>query len=224
MSWDLTVYVRCERCTMRKIAEAVERVTGEKVPDNEFEEGELDFEAAIGPVDVTLHRFGASFSISSTTGADAALGELVDAIACALGEIVADAEAEALIEQEEADGWAPPRERRKAKKKRAKKPRKPDGDVEVVVVGDGDAPLASVTTSTSVFYAQQAAGGMLRSSAATPEVPDLLTDGGRYPLRGRALVCTVFQGAGAGREPKVRIRYDLDGYGRLTSIDEEPLG
>jgi hypothetical protein len=209
---------------MRKIAEVVERITGKKVPDHELEEGELDFEAAIGPVDVTLHRFGASFSMSSTSGADRALGDLVDDIAAALGAVVDDAEAAELIEQEEADGWAPPRERRKPKKKAAKKPRKPEGDVEIAVIGDAGAPLASATTSTSVFYAQQAAGGMLRPSAATPDVPELLTDGGRYPLRGRALVCTVFQGTGAGREPKVRIRYDLDGYGRLTSIDEEPLG
>jgi len=223
MSWDYTVYVRHPRCTMRAIAEVVERITGKPVPLDEHS-GELDFETAVGPVEITLHRFGASLSISSTTGADEALGDLVADIAEALGPTIDDAEAVELVEQEEADGWAPPRERPKKKKPAAKKPRKPKGDVEVVVVGEGDAPLASVTTTTAVFYAQQVAGGMLAPSAASPEVPELLTDGGRYPLRGRALVCTLFDGTGAARTPRLRVRYGLDGYGRLVSIDEEPLG
>lgn len=227
MSWDYTVYVRHPRCTMRAIADVVERITGKPVPIDEFS-GELDFETAIGPVEIDLHRFGASLSISSTTGADTALGGLVDDVAEALGPRVDDAEAAELIEAEEADGWAPPRERPKKPKAASKpgkpgKPRKPKGDVVVVVVGEGDAPLATVTTTTEVFYAQEVPGGMLAPSAKSPKVPDLLTDGGRYPLRGRALVCTIFEGTGDAREARLRRRYDLDGYGRLTSFDEERL-
>lgn len=99
---------------------------------------------------------------------------------------------------------------------------KPTGEV-LIEVRDEEKILASSTIPTSVFYEQQAPGGLLKSSAASADVPEILTDGGRFPLRGRTLVCTLFEGKGTGRVAKVRLRYELDGYGRLTSMDEEPI-
>lgn len=213
MSLDYVVYVKTRRRSMKSVRAVATQVLGQlpgaslAAPSDESEEDELHIVAprASGVVSVTIHQFGVGLAISSTTGVRetfVALGDLVDDIAGALGTVLSEEDAANLLEKEE-EAYAVSR-------------RSPLANmVLLTLLGREGEVLAEERETHANFIAQHLPGGMLRPTLLHDRVSPLLSDAGRYPLRGALLRCVHHDEDG---RPFRQSEFELDGYGRVTSF------
>jgi hypothetical protein len=226
MPAERTVYVKTTKREPEEVAAAFEKCaramrTTSKV-DESSEDEELSLQIdGLAVVEVTTHRFGLALVATFEPGVASAVAELLDDVGMTLGDVVAEEPALALVAQEERDGWTPKRARRP--RSVVRKAAAVQGEVVAVVAAPDGSELARATLQSALFRRQILPGGMLAPSAVSDDIPSILTDAGRFPLRGARLVCTLFDGAEAKGRARVRTTYQLDGYGRISSFEEERL-
>jgi hypothetical protein len=226
MAAERTVYVKTTKREPEEVAAAFEKCaramgTKSKV-DESSEEEELTVEVeGLATVEITTHRFGVALVATHQAQVASAVAELLDDVGMSLGDVIMEEAALAFIAQEERDGWTPKRTRKP--RSVVRKAAAVKGEVVAVVAAPDGSELARATLQSSLFRRQILPGGMLAPSAVSEDIPSILTDAGRFPLRGARLVCTLFDGAEAKGKARVRTTYQLDGYGRISSFEEERL-
>ena len=225
MSRDHSVYVKTQQRTLKQVfavAQECAREFGVTCEREEFideDENEEILVGSLGVLTVKLHRFGVKLSVPSGTGVKRLVAFMED-VGAALGETLDADDVKALVAKEQADGWSPAKEL-PPPPVAAPVPevgKRFAGTVTIELVGADGVRLVEATTTATMFQRQLLPGGMLKASPATPKMPELLTDQGRFPHRARQLLCTCKLAQGGG---KVRFCYQLDGYGRVISVEEE---
>jgi hypothetical protein len=228
MSRDHSVYVKTQQRTLKQVfavAQECARDFGVTCEREEFideDENEEILVGSLGVLTVKLHRFGVKLSVPSGTSVKRLVAFMED-VGAALGETLDADDVKSLIAKEQADGWSPAKESQQAQQAKAPLPevgKRFAGTVTIELVDAAGVRLAEASTTATMFQRQLLPGGMLKASPATPKMPELLTDQGRFPHRARQLLCTCKLAQGGG---KVRFCYQLDGYGRVISVEEEAL-
>ena len=218
MSSDYSAYAKTKRRSMRSVRAAATAVVARQgrtlLPvEDERDDDELHF-ADLGPLTVTVWKFGVQLSVSTTDGGREhfeELGELANAICAELGELLDEGEGEKLAGAEI----------------EASEPRvaPPAGSVHVdrvliVLRGHEGEELARASASTAQFFAQCGHGPVPLPELRAAGAPAILGEEARLAYRGKTLECLIH---GSHGEPTVRRIYDLDGYGRIKGArDEEP--
>ena len=161
---------------------------------------------ASGVVRVSFHSFGVGFAISPGGARETfgGLEDLVNEIAAELGTVLGEEETADLLEREAEDA------------EHARSVRNPLANmVTIAVLNAAGDPLKEVRDTHENFAAQQVPGGMLRPTLVNERSSELLSDAGRYPLRGALLRCVLHDD---DANPYRQYDYELDGYGRITSF------
>lgn len=211
VSHDYTVHVKTRRRSLKSVRAAaisvLSKLPGASLAPAEEESQELHVTAprASGVVRVTLHGFGVGFVVLPAAGEGFnGLPDLVNEIAAELGTVLGEEATADLLEKEAEEAEA------------ARSVRNPLANMVTLSVLDAKGKLITQVRDTyENFSAQQVPGGMLQPALVNEKSSPLLSDAGRYPLRGALLRCVVHDDAA---NPYRQYDFELDGYGRITSF------